>query len=528
MNIAGPDLSSVALYARYSSPKQSPKSISDQLGDCRRFMATLGGRVEAEYTDPALTGKTYHSRPGIQALLADCRRGRYTAVCAESLDRISRNRTHMSQVYDELEYLGIPILTLQDGPGPVDEVHVGLKSTINAMYIKDIAAKTRRGLGGVIRSGRHNGPPPYGYRIVNRMEGIDIVRGLREIDPDAASVVRRIYDLYIGGASARAIARLLDEENIAPPRRAKRWDHSRFTGDFRSNGILSNPLYRGESVFGLTRTVINPATGKPVCRVVPRERWIVVPAPHLRIVDDDTWEAAQLRLSERSLPRTRFTTVPVLSRGAMPLTPLLRCSRCKGPVRTIARNRWACKTARSGGECSVSTFVLRDIDRLSARQLTEWVRRRRKWNAILQEAQNRLVQARSHLEAELSDRTLRAQRLIAMVERGADTPEIQDRIVALSREIRELEAQLATHATGPEIRRATDDIRPALLAHTRQIQSAIESDEPDTRLPATVELAALLDHIDMSPGSAPGDARLRIRPNVVSLVISATQTLAKA
>ena len=184
----------------------------------------------------------------------------------------------------------------------------------------------------------------------------------------------------------------------------------------------------------------------------------------------------------------------------MPLTPLLRCARCKGPVRTIARNRWACKTARQGGKCSASTFVLRDIDRLSARQLTEWIRRRKKWEHILQEAQNHLIQARIHLEAELSDRLLRSQRLIAIVERGTDTPEIHDRILELSEEIRKLKDQLAVHATKPQLRQATDDIRPTLLAHARQIQSAIESDLPDTRSPATVQLAELLDHIDMSPG----------------------------
>jgi len=43
------------------------------------------------------------------------------------------------------------------------------------------------------------------------------------------------------------------------------------------------------------------------------------------------------------------------------------------------------------------------------------------------------------------------------------------------------------------------------------------------RLP-TIELAALLDHIDMSPGPGPGKGRLRIQPNVISLIRSAEQT----
>ena len=524
----GPDLARVALYARYSSPKQSPKSIPDQLRDCRRLIATLGGHVASEYFDAKSTGKTATPRTGFQTLMSLCRLRKYTAICVESLDRISRNRTHMSQIYDELEYLGIPILTLQDGPGPVDDLRVGLKGTMNAIHLKDLARKTRRGLDGVIESGRHNAPPAYGYRLVNRMEGSNLIRGLREIDPETAPIVRRIYDLYVNGASARAIARLLNEENIAPPRTATAWYHSRLTGTYSSNGILSNPLYRGEPVYGVAHRTLDPTTGKRVNRVNPKETWTVYPAPDLRIIDDDTWEAAQQRLRERSYPRTQFRTVPALAGGAMPLTPLLRCSRCKGPVRTIARNRWACKAARQGGKCSASTFVLRDIDRLSARQLTEWIGRRRKWQHILQQAQNQLVQARIHLEAELSDRLLRSKRLIAAVERGTDTPEVHDRIVELGKEIQELRDQLAVHATGPQIRQATDDIRPTLLAHAQQIQSAIESDRPESRLPASAQLAELLDHIEMSPGPSRGKARLRIQPNIISLVHEATRSLVAA
>ena len=113
MRDTGPDLSRVALYARYSSPMQSPKSIPDQLRECHRLVANLGGQVQAEHYDAEHTGKIAAFRKGLQTLLADCRRGRYTAICTESLDRISRNRTHLSQIYDELEYYGIPVLTIQ-------------------------------------------------------------------------------------------------------------------------------------------------------------------------------------------------------------------------------------------------------------------------------------------------------------------------------------------------------------------------------------------------------------------------------
>ncbi len=520
-----PDLSRVALYARYSSHHQNPKSIDDQLRECRRLVADLGGTVFAEYADAKLTGATAKVRPGLQSMLNDCQRYSITAICAESMDRLSRGQHDITYIYEQLDYLQISILTIQERV--VDQFLVGFKGTMNAVFLKDLSAKTRRGLIGVIESGRQVGPPAYGYRSINRIEGSTVVRGLREVDPHTSPIVRRIYRLYNEGASARAIARLLNDENLPPPRSAKAWHHSRLTGIHRSTGILSNPLYRGQVIFGLTESAINPATARRTTRTTPRKRWTVVPAPHLRIIDDETWEAAQERLHARSRPRTRLPGVPALARGAMPLTPLLRCSICKGPVRTIAHNRWACQSSKTSSACSASTFVLRNVDLLCARQLVSWIRRRKQWDRIVQEAQNRIVEARAHLEAEITDRSLRQRRLITAVETGTDIPEMRERIMLLTQEIAELKAELARNADRSPLQSESRDIRPVLIESARRIQSAIETGAPEIRIPATIELAEFLDHVDMSPGPGPGKAHLRIQPNVISLIRSATHAMAE-
>ena len=212
----------------------------------------------------------------------------------------------------------------------------------------------------------------------------------------------------------------------------------------------------------------------------------------------------------------------------MPLTPLLRCSRCKGPVRTIARHRWACKTSRSNRNCSARTFVLRDVDRLCARQLTSWIRHRKGWNGILQEAQNRLVATRAQLNAEITDCTLRQSRLITAVELGTDTPAMNERIKELAHELTDLKAELARYTVGSQLQFDNPNVRSVLLNRASEIQSAIETGTPEIRIPATIELAKLLDHVDMSPGQSPGKAHLRIQPNVISLIRSATQTSAQS
>jgi DNA invertase Pin-like site-specific DNA recombinase len=83
----------VGIHARYSSDNQSEASIDDQVRICRARAEREGWTVVEVYADHALSGATT-DRPGLQALVADARKGRLDVVLAEALDRISRDQEH--------------------------------------------------------------------------------------------------------------------------------------------------------------------------------------------------------------------------------------------------------------------------------------------------------------------------------------------------------------------------------------------------------------------------------------------------
>ena len=85
-------------------------------------------------------------------------------VVAESLDRLSRDQEHVAALYKQLSFHGVLVLTIAEGQ--ITELHVGLKGAMSALYLKDLAQKTRRGLEGRVRQGRSAGGISYGYRIV--------------------------------------------------------------------------------------------------------------------------------------------------------------------------------------------------------------------------------------------------------------------------------------------------------------------------------------------------------------------------
>ena len=74
------------IYARFSSLNQRDASIEDQVRLCREWLERNDFRGQQTYADRAMSGSDM-LRPGIQALIEDCRSGKVDLVIAEALDR---------------------------------------------------------------------------------------------------------------------------------------------------------------------------------------------------------------------------------------------------------------------------------------------------------------------------------------------------------------------------------------------------------------------------------------------------------
>jgi len=156
------------------------------------------------FQDQAVSGAT-SLRPGYQALLAAARDGGFDVVLAEALDRLSRDQEDIAALFKRMRFAGIRIVTLAEGE--ITELHVGLKGTMNALFLKDLADKTRRGLRGRIEAGRSAGGNAYGYRVVRRLDDNGALQvGQREINPAEAAVVLRVFREYAAGVSPKRIA----------------------------------------------------------------------------------------------------------------------------------------------------------------------------------------------------------------------------------------------------------------------------------------------------------------------------------
>jgi site-specific DNA recombinase len=154
------------IYARFSTDLQSAASIEDQVRICRERIEQDGHQMVQIYMDHAISGANI--RPGMQSLMADAANGKLDFVYAEALDRISRDQEDVAGFYKRSRFDDVRIITLAEGE--ISELHVGLKGTMNALFLTDLANKTRRGLRGRVEAGRSGGGLTYGYDVVRTPE----------------------------------------------------------------------------------------------------------------------------------------------------------------------------------------------------------------------------------------------------------------------------------------------------------------------------------------------------------------------
>jgi site-specific DNA recombinase len=352
----------VALYARYSSDNQRDASIADQFRVCRLHAEKQGWEIVEEYADQAISGASL-LRPGIQGLIMDATRGRFQIILAEAMDRLSRDQEDIAGLYKRMAYSDVKIVTLSEGE--VSHLHIGLKGTMNALFLKDLADKTRRGQRGRVEKGKSGGGNAYGYDVVKKLDANgEPVRGDRTINELQADVIRRIFRDYAAGKSANRIAVELNKDGIRAPGGGD-WGNSTINGNVkRSNGILNNEMYVGKIVWNRQHFIKDPDSGRRQARANPESDWIVHEVPDLRILDNDLWQAAKARQS--AIKQNRIdndaggNALHERRRPKYLFSGLTKCSCCGGGYSMISVDLVGCATARNKGTCDNRRNIRRD------------------------------------------------------------------------------------------------------------------------------------------------------------------------
>jgi hypothetical protein len=280
-------------------------------------------------------------------------------------------------------------------------------------YARDTSKKIRTVFNARTQDGKRVcGTIPYGY-VRDPADNQKWV-----VDEGAAAVVRRIFDLVIGGKGVYTIAGILEKEKILIP--AAHWDA---TGADNPHAPCSEPYrWRGATVSGIVAR--EDYTGRMILRKTysesyklkkrrqtPKEDRLVFEGAIPAIIDEATWNTAQ---------RLRRTMRRPAKDGREPyrLTGLLYCADCGAkmthmrtdhayPGHKSGANQYICSNYRQNTRaCSMHFIrvaaveelaleVIRRVSRFAAEDEARFVERVREASALRRE--NEVKESRKRL-----------------------------------------------------------------------------------------------------------------------------------
>ncbi len=505
-----------AIYARYSSDRQSDRSIEDQVRLCRERAEAMGWAVVAVHADYAISG-ALRDRPGLNKLLADVAAERLDVVIVEDIDRISRDQEHMAGIRKRLTFAGVALHTLS---GETSKIEVAFKSLIAETYLDDLARKTKRGQRGQVERGRMVASPGYGY-APDRTLGPDGLpeTGRWKVDAAEAAIVRRIFSEYVAGASPRRIAARLNAERVPAPRGGE-WNASTINGNAaRGNGILHNRLYVGEVSWNRQTFAKDPDSGKRRSRLNPESEWIVKAAPDLRIVDDDIWGAAQARKAAGAGLRVEHRRRPKRL-----LSGLIMCGCCGAPFTMSGQGRLRCVAHVERGTCdNVHTVKMDDLEarvldglkgKLVAPDVVEAFVR--EYEAERRRRRLELIGRRAGLEAELRQIEYRIANLVEAIAAGSISPTIIAQLNEAEARKAEIAGELASEV--PNV----IDFRPAMADRYRtmldRLQQCMADDRANVRELSITAIRSLISKVTIYPGAKRGAVDIELEGDLATVM----------
>jgi site-specific DNA recombinase len=495
-----------AIYARKSTDQagagDKSESVERQLAHARAYVARKGWTVADAhvYADDGISGAEFGDRrPGLARLLNALRpRPPFQVLVMSEESRLGRESIEVAYALKAFVQAGVRVfLYLEDRErtidSPTEKLLMNVAAFADELERERARQRTYDAMARKARALHVTGGRVYGYDNVD-VDGADGRRlhVVRRVNEEQASVVRRIFALCAEGHGFTRIAKALNEDAVAPPRRASGWAPTAV------REILLRPLYRGDVVWN--RTQKRDRWGRKRYLDRPEGEWIQLEAPELRIVDEELWQAAHRRLDRTREVYAGTGGRPPLDRHKSEylLSGIAKCAECGGSLVAFTRdmkggerrNLYGCMYHhKRGAKVCRNPILIRQekLDRVVLDAIAEALDERlleravEKAAAKLSRRQRALPDRRAQLERDLADVEARLQRGLEALLAGTDAAdELRARLKIEKAPKAALTAELEALKKGRGAGAELDDTRllQELRGRVRDVRTVLGQDHP--------------------------------------------------
>lgn len=446
-----PEYRIAAAYIRVSTDDQVELSPDSQLVEIRKWAAQNGYIVPDEFVfvDEAKTGRKVTGRDQFRRMIgaAKTKPKPFDAILLWKFSRFARNRDDAVFYKSVLrKQLHIDVISIKE---PVAEGKLGIliEAMIEAMdeyYSINLAEDVKRGMEEKHRRGELQSNPAFGYRVQDNI--------LVPKEPEA-SYVKEIFRRFNSGEGCFPISRWLNDLGVRT-HRGNPFENR--TVEY----IIRNPVYIGKLRWNPTgrsrRDYSNPGV-------------VLVNGKHEPLVDEETWNAAQLRIAEIKAV-WKYHGRPAASCKDW-VSGLVRCASCGGSMVFAKPHYWKCGNyvrARCKTTQHISADLLKDAiirrlqeDLLPASPLSFEIVR-----------SGNAADASAALRAQRDSLLRRLDRLRDAYLSGADTvEEYKAAKEATYAAIQETEQQIQAEAKKDTLSASPDAVRSAIRATLETLTS---------------------------------------------------------
>lgn len=473
----------VLIYARYSTEEQNASSIQDQIAYCRKFLesfATSNAEIE-ELSDPHMSGELV-SRPGINKVREGVERRKWDLILVEDASRLFRHETACGELIETAVDQGIRVIAINDDVDTAEEnweVRLHHAKHHHAQSNRYVSNRVKRRFDTLWRTGAAMGQlwPGYSRRPTRPATQHEPEGGpfFDAIDHNWAPTIKEAFERVARKEPLWHVAGWLT--NTGLPKCAS--SSSKVWTDRNVLALTKRTIYRGVETYKYTVVKKIYRTGKHKQVRNDPSRILTRNMPHLRIVPDSLWYAANDAIAERRLREPDspghehpLAGIPRDSRG--PLAGVFFCGNCGGKMYMEGRAEggYRCSRASSGG-CWVKATAVRKIvhEQISKAVIDQLLA------GVLQVVIDRISYAIRHdqplqkkkaqLLAEKAEHTAARDRLLDAIEGAKEPPASlverlrsrEDRLARITAEVEDLEIQHLAPSNLPNAEEITGRVR---------------------------------------------------------------------
>jgi DNA invertase Pin-like site-specific DNA recombinase len=182
-----------AIYARVSTPDQH---LENQVLDLRKLAVQRGFEVVRQYSDKGISGSKA-KRAGLEAMLADARRGEFSVLLTAAFDRLARSTKDFLQIVDELNSLDVTLISAResiDTSGPMGRMFLTMVGSIAELERSLIVERIKAGMRRARMEGQRLGRAPLNVDraaiVRDRLSGMSLTQVAKRHRVSRATVVR--------------------------------------------------------------------------------------------------------------------------------------------------------------------------------------------------------------------------------------------------------------------------------------------------------------------------------------------------